>query len=348
MGSSKNTNYRHCEDSSSEAISVLTHITIDFFTSIRNDEAIYRTAHMIAKSNQNVSAGLLSYLRTFKFLWIVILFLFNTATTFSQTTVYTTNSGYTTELGIFLGGSYYIGDLNQGGHFNQFTLPGGGILYRHNYNPRFTIRATAFYGNIGADDAETNSAAQKQRNLHFKSYIIEASGQMEFNFMPYKIGDENYPFSPYLFLGIGLFKFNPKAKLNGQWYDLQPLGTEGQGTSSNLEKKYSLIQASIPFGAGMKFNIGETIGLSIEWGMRRTFTDYLDDVSSIYSNPALLAAGRGDVAAALSDRSLMKDNGVNNTGRQRGFSGTRDWYSFSGIILSFKLGGKKEKCYNLK
>lgn len=280
-------------------------------------------------------------MRVFVFISIIILLV--AVKSFSQ------NTAYTSEFGIFLGDSYYIGDLNPGGHFNKFTHAGGGVLYRHNFNPRFAFRGNVLYGTLRGDDSETNSAAQQQRNLHFKSYVLEASTQLEFNFMEYRINDLEYPFSPYLFLGVGLFNFNPKAEIDGNWYALRPLGTEGQETSSNPGfKKYSLIQASVPFGAGIKFNIGEKAGISLEWGMRKTFTDYIDDVSKTYPDLAMLAAEKGPVAAMLSDRSLVQNNGGNNSGRQRGISGTKDWYSFSGIILSFKIGGEKEKCYNLK
>lgn len=303
---------------------------------------------MIEIRDQKKNSGLLLYKKTYSFLWVAVLLLCNgTSDIFSQSPGYI-RDGYTTELGAFLGGSYYVGDLNPGSHFNKFTRLGVGVMYRHNYNLRFAIRGNAFYGNITADDAESNSEAQRQRNLSFKSSIIELSGQFEFNFFRYKMGDYRFPYSPYLFVGAGMFKFNPEAELNGQWVDLEPLGTEGQGTSANSDKKYSLIQASIPFGAGLKFNIGEFACLAIEWGMRRTFTDYLDDVSKTYPDATILASERGEIAAALSDRSLSKDNGVNNAGRQRGFAGTRDWYSFSGFILSFRLGSKKEKCYILK
>jgi len=254
---------------------------------------------------------------------------------------------YTSEVGLFLGGSYYIGDLNQGNHFNNTKLAGG-VIYRHNYNLRFTLQGNLFYGSIAADDSKSHNFGNQQRNLSFKSPIIEAGGQFEFNFMPYKIGDEKYPFSPYLFLGIGIFKFNPQAELNGEWYDLQPLSTEGQGTIANASKPYALIQASVPFGAGIKFNIGKVVGLSLEWGMRKTFTDYLDDVSKTYAPNNLLLSTKGTIAATLADRSLIQNKNNVNSGRQRGFSGTNDWYSFSGIILSFKIAGAKEKCYNMK
>lgn len=247
------------------------------------------------------------------------------------------------EIGLFLGGSYYTGDLNQMGHFNNLTQPAGGGVFRYNFNPRFAVRANGFYGTIKGDDASTSSFAQQQRNLHFKSNILEFSGIGEFNFLDYRMGNDKYPFTPYIFGGLGVFKHNPRALLNGNWIDLQPLGTEGQGTPLSDKKPYKLTQLCIPFGVGIKTNLAKRIGLTIEWGMRKTFTDYLDDVSGRYVDPFQLAAYRGVAAAVLSDRSLVRDS-YGNVGRQRGNPTTKDWYCFSGFILTFKLKDMVNDC----
>ncbi|MGZ4116807.1 MAG: type IX secretion system protein PorG, partial [Bacteroidia bacterium] len=176
------------------------------------------------------------------------------------------------EVGVFLGGSYYIGDLNPTAHFNQFTKPAAGIVCRYNFNHRLAARANLLFGNIEGHDSFSNSPAAIQRNLSFKSPIDELSAQLEFNFFEYAIGNEKKKFSPYLFLGIAGFKFNPQGELNGDWVALQPLGTEGQGLEGGAtKKKYKLIQMSIPFGVGAKANLSKNIGISFEWGMRKTF-----------------------------------------------------------------------------
>ena len=248
------------------------------------------------------------------------------------------------ELGVFLGGSYYIGDLNPIGHF-QFTKPAGGVVFRYNINPRLAARANVLFGSIEGHDSYSSSPAAQQRNLSFKSNITEFSAQLEFNFLEYKIGNERKKFSPYLFIGLAGFKFNPMAELGNNWVALQPLGTEGQGIAGGASnRKYKLIQMSIPFGVGIKANLAKNIGLSIEWGMRKTFTDYLDDVSTRYYDPAKLAATHGTAAAKLSDPSLNTDPNYSNVGRQRGNPTTKDWYSFSGIVLTLKLKSPREKC----
>ena len=71
--------------------------------------------------------------------------------------------------------------------------------------------------------------------------------------------------------------------------------------------------------------------------MRKTFTDYLDDVSKRYYDPVLLAAAHGETAAIMSDKSIGTDPNYTNRGRQRGNATTKDWYAFAGIILTLKL-----------
>jgi hypothetical protein len=248
------------------------------------------------------------------------------------------------EIGIFLGGSYYIGDLNPLVHFGPMTKPAGGAVFRYNINPRLAFRANAFFGTLQADDAISSSAAQQQRNLNFKSKITEFSVQAEFNFLDYQIGNERRKFTPYIFAGIGAFKFNPTATYYNYSYTLQPLGTEGQGLEGGPRKKYKLTQVSIPFGVGIKTNLSKMIGLSLEWGMRKTFTDYIDDVSTTYYDPALLAAAHGKVSAVASDPSKGTDPNFSNVGRQRGNPTTKDWYSFAGFVLTLKLKEKRETC----
>lgn len=250
------------------------------------------------------------------------------------------------EIGLFLGGSYYIGDLNPIAHFNQFTKPAGGIVFRYNFNPRLAARANFLVGNIEAHDSYSNSSAAVQRNLNFKSPIDELSAQLEFNFLDYSIGNEKKKFSPYIFFGIAGFKFNPQGELaNGNWVSLQALGTEGQGLpGGSTKKKYKLLQISIPFGVGAKANLSKNIGISFEWGIRKTFTDYLDDVSKKYYSPVALALARGETAAVLSDQSIGTDAHFSNVGRQRGNPTNKDWYTFAGIALTVKLKGKPETC----
>jgi hypothetical protein len=248
------------------------------------------------------------------------------------------------ELGLFGGGSYYVGDINPKKQFAQ-TQPSFGLIYRYNLNPNWAMRFNVYQGKVESSDAVIRY--NQPRNLSFRSNITEIALGMELNFFEYKTGDRKRLASPFIFAGLGYFKFNPEAEFDGKWYDLQPLGTEGQGTTSYPDRKpYTLGSFSIPFGIGAKFSIGKTVCIGMEWGMRKTFTDYLDDISTTYADPLILAAENTPVAAQLADRTIFgpTDEPVSNVGKQRGDSSTNDWYSFAGITVTFKIKTSRESC----
>ncbi len=253
--------------------------------------------------------------------------------------------GQKTEFGGMAGASYYIGDLNPYRHYGKTTNFAAGGIFRHNMNKRYSLKLAVLYGTVEGDDALARTQRRKERNLHFRSSIIEASATMELNFLEYSLGSMDHPYSPYLFAGLALFRMNPKAKYEGQWYALQPLGTEGQGTSTRPEtEKYSLTNFSIPFGAGFRANITPRVAFSLEWGFRKTYTDHLDDVSGSYAPPDILREENGSLSAKLADRRLDKDQKGGVTGHQRGNSRRKDWYSFSGVMITFMLGEKPSVC----
>ena len=245
-----------------------------------------------------------------------------------------------TEVGLLGGISYYLGDLNTT-HFNN-SLPFGGIVIRKNIDRRFSYKAELLYINISADDRDdTNDPIAMDRGLHFRSSIFELSGQIEFNFLPFEAGNALYTWTPFVYTGISFFNFNPQAEdKKGEWLDLQPLGTEGQGFESFPErKKYPLTQLAIPLGGGLKIAVNPSFNIILEYGVRKTFTDYLDDVSTTYP---------GNQQFINEDRrasGLMSDpKGNHEIGDQRGNPDKNDWYSFAGITLSFKLNNQTNGC----
>lgn len=244
------------------------------------------------------------------------------------------------EIGIILGTTYYLGDLNPSKQF-FLSKPAGGIIYRYVINQRWAIKMDGIYGSVAGDDAKAKFNVE--RNLSFKSPLIEFSSQLELNFLPYQIGNDKAKFTPYIFAGIAVFSFKPEAEYEGKWYNLQPLGTEGQGTSASSLKPYSLTKISFPFGIGFKYSLGKNVGIGVEWGIRKTTTDYLDDVSTTYADPVILSAEHGSIAAILADRSL-NDSQNTNVGKQRGNSNTKDWYSFAGAYIVFKMNAKSKSC----
>ena len=242
-----------------------------------------------------------------------------------------------TEIGASAGLSYYIGDLNSN-HFST-SKPAASIMVRRNLDRRFSLKAEIKLSNIAADDRTSSDSISLDRGLHFKSAIQELSGLIEFNFLPYEIGNPAYKWSPYLFTGISIFNFNPLAEnTNGEWIELQPLGTEGQGTTAYPDrKKYSRTQFSIPLGGGLKFSVNESFNILFSFSMNKTFTDYLDDVSLTYP---------GNPTEFTNESSDMSDpTGTHSKDEQRGDEELKDdWYAFSAITLSFKLPSFSKGC----
>ncbi|MHB8258765.1 MAG: type IX secretion system protein PorG [Bacteroidia bacterium] len=247
------------------------------------------------------------------------------------------------DVGVLIGAAYYIGDLNSKNFY--MSQPAVGAFYRFNYNYRVAFTGGFSYGNIQGDDSQSNDPYQIERNLNFKTSIMEFYTRAEFNFWEYKTGDKNFIFAPYVFLGIGVFHFNPQAHYGNSWIDLRGLSTEGQGTPLNhSQKPYALTQPCIPFGVGFKLSLSQQIGLGFEWGPRKTFTDYLDDVSGAYVDPNKLAQYKGGMAAILSNRSKNVGANADDIGKLRGNPSTKDWYFYYGLVISFKLKGKPKEC----
>jgi len=245
-----------------------------------------------------------------------------------------------TEIGILLGASYYLGDLNTV-HFNQ-SLPAAGLVIRKNIDKRFAYKAEIMYLNLRSDERSSDDIIAASRGLHFRSPVYELSGQVEFNFLPYDPGNPLYTWTPFVYGGVSIFNFNPQAENDdGEWVDLQALGTEGQGTTSFPErKKYSLIQFSAALGGGVKIAVSNSFNIIFEYSTRKTFTDYLDDVSTTYPG--------GNLTDMTLEAIYMSDPVdpalLHEKGDQRGGPEKNDWYSFAGITLSFKLTNKIKGC----
>ena len=247
---------------------------------------------------------------------------------------YRHNAWSRSELGIIGGGTYYIGDLNQK-HFNHFN-PGGQLLFRYNFNYRLAFRSNFTYGKIEAYDSESKDAYNKNRNLSFQSSLFELGAGVELTYFPFELGNKRYRGTFYLLAELSLTRINPKTEYNGSLVELQPLGTEGQGSILSKKGKYSRVQLGVPLAVGARMSITDNIGLNIEYGVRFMFTDYLDDVGGYsYQDGTELAAANGPLAAALGNRSLNQDRYG-----QRGNKATRDWFFFTGIGITFRLGGR--------
>lgn len=234
-------------------------------------------------------------------------------------------SSQTLELGVFGGGSYYIGEMNTAIPFINTKLSYG-ALARYNLNKRWSFKFGYNRGDVKGDDAQY--AFIEGKGLNFQTKVNDFSLVAEFSFLEYFTGSKKTYFTPYLFGGVGFLTFNPKS------YDgvaLQPLGTEGQNEGFAERSPYNKWSVSFPFGIGFKYSLTERIGLAVEWGMRKTFTDYIDDVSTSYY---LVGAeiDPANVAGVQSDPTLNHDPYM-----QRGNSGNNDWVSFFGLSVTYKI-----------
>jgi Domain of unknown function (DUF6089) len=255
------------------------------------------------------------------------------------------SSGYAQryDFGVWLGGADYFGDLNTYTNF-QFVNPAGGVFSRVNFDDRISFRINLAAGHVWADDAYSHNYYERTRNLGFASNIFELSGQFEFNFIPFtnfstNAYTEKHKYSPYVFAGFGAFHFNPTASYNGSKVNLQPIGTEGQGYPEYPDlKKYHRTSSAILFGGGIKWRLKKNIGMQFEGGVRKTSTDYLDDVSGVYADPIIMLHEGGEQAAFLSDPSVeVTGEPVGAVGKMRGDNRKNDDYFFFGLGIIYTL-----------
>ncbi len=292
---------------------------------------------------------------------IVIAFLLISSASlcYSQTWKYVRN-----EFSIGVGSSNFFGELGgaKGDAKHDFrdlrlstSRPVLSLGYKYMLNPIVSFKASFNTAYLSGDDASTKNEVRKNRNLSFRTGIWELA--LGFEVYPfsetvtkrYKIrgvgGKKSFSLSPYMSFGVGFAYFQPKAKLDGTWHKLQPLGTEGQGLAGRPDK-YDRYTMTIPLGVGLKYTIDENWSIGFELSVRFTLTDYLDDVSTSYYLKDEIIAANGEVAAALADRALdpsknetgvvVYGNGVNNY-LQRGDPSYNDSYSLAIFSLHYRF-----------
>lgn len=245
------------------------------------------------------------------------------------------------EVGIGIGGSFYLGDLNPKKLFYD-TRAGGSLFYRYNIDTRWAFRFSGSYGRIMGNDASFDNP----RNLNFRNDLVEVAAMMEVNFVNFFTGSRQHRFTPYLAFGAALCFSNPKGlypdPLDGanRWVALRPLHTEGQGLSDFGGKEYSMAHFAVPFGLGFKVSISRHVSLGLEWVMRWAATDYLDDVGGTYADPGVLMSEFGPESAYFADPS----GSFHEVGAQRGDKSSFDWYSFALFTVSVRFGERDHSC----
>lgn len=270
---------------------------------------------------------------------------------------------YRHEISFGVGASNFLGELGGADQIGtdglkdlefSMTRPTIAAGYRYKISPFFAARANLIYSRLNGDDATTNELFRQNRNLHFRTPLVEFSAQFEWYPLQERSGhlyrfkgvrgQKGTSWSPYLFAGIGGFWFNPKAQdQNGNWTALQPLGTEGQTAGNG--SKYSRIAMTVPMGIGVKYSLDKQWSIGFEVSGRMTFTDYVDDVSTEYYDEALIRAanpGSEDAAAYLADPSLGLEgqlSGIQSItpGQTRGDPTDNDAYMFAILSINYKL-----------
>ncbi len=249
------------------------------------------------------------------------------------------------EFGIGIGAAHYFGDLNTRARVNVPKIAAG-IFFRKNFGNYIAARIVANYAQLGYSDIyNTQNEYMLRRNLSFNTNVWELSLRGDFNFFRFLPGDPEFNFTPYVSLGVGVFSYDPYAYLQGQKYFLRPLGTEGQGSSLYPDRKpYSSMAICFPVGVGVKYAFNERFNIGLEITHRFTTTDYLDDVSKTYVDPAVfppLPDGSPSPAFLLSDRSYELGTPIGIKGRQRGVETNKDQFITAMIYFSFNLQSYK-------
>lgn len=280
------------------------------------------------------------------------------------------------EFGLFLGATNFLGEL--GGRdlvgsgflwdleFNQ-TRFAAGFSYQYYMGERHSVSVQGTFGRVGGHDNTTTEPFRQNRNLHFRSSIYEGTINYQFHFIKAKIGNlynlrstrgkklglKSFSIGMYGTIGIGGFYFNPQAQLDanidgvpdgGNWINLAPLNTEGQGLPDGPED-YKQFSIAIPVGIGFRYNINREWGLKLEMAHRFTFTDYIDDVSTVYYDKSVIAAEHGVQAGLLADpnRGLIPDwqdgnyyYSFSKPGNRRGDETDRDGYLYAVVGIFYR------------
>ncbi|MGE0019336.1 MAG: DUF6089 family protein [Draconibacterium sp.] len=221
----------------------------------------------------------------------------------------------TADIGIWGGTSGYIGDIDDAGFFQQFN-PNFGAYYRYNFNARVSLRAQLLMGGVAADGMIEGVETS------FSKSVEDLSLQIEINYLKYIIGLKNMPFSPYVMAGVGVAYFP---------YEMDPALISTFNTQHNKGTSVineSVISATIPFGFGFKYTIGQRLGIGVEYQMRKLFSDKLDNLDDPLAYEILDSA-----TGAVFSETKYTDALHNN-----------DWTGYFGLHVTYKIYVGKKAC----
>ncbi len=279
---------------------------------------------------------------------------------------------YNLDYGIKIGAANYLGEMGGTSKVDKGTPAKGfisdmrfdktrfciGAWLRYKVHPLLSVKANLGIIRITGTDSLSDYAPRKGRNLHFRNDLVELNGQFEYNFYSAQDitarGKTRMDLGAFAFIGGGMFWNNPKAKYNGKWTALQPLGTEGQGRiqkenkKGEIEdfKKYKRIVAMLHGGLGLHYTIKRKYRIGWETAVRYTFTDYIDDVSDRYAPIGTFDAGSKEEAMANNSQNadVLTNGEVQSSyydgGNLRGNPKNKDWYMTMEITFGYVIRGK--------
>ena len=242
------------------------------------------------------------------------------------------------EIGPAFGVINYLGDLSGNSlEATQYNVSLG-LQGRYHLSATWALGLQANGGTITGSDRYSGN---RRRNLSVQTFLVEAIAQVEYRPFQLAVLDGRHLLSPYLAVGAGAFYFNPRAEWNGRYIELQPLGTEGQGMPGYADH-YRRIAPVIPVNAGMEMRINERSAVGFALGFRKTFTDYLDDVSGAYPVRDDMMAADRKLAYQLAYRTPEYDERAPAamTG-MRGNPDNVDNYLFAQAHYTVVLGGAR-------
>lgn len=243
---------------------------------------------------------------------------------------------------IHIGAMYYHGDLTP----RTIGLSTGparfswGATLGSNVTDWASINARFMNGRLTGDDRFSLDETRKSRNLNFTTPIYEFGIYTDLKVNKLIKRLDKYKVRLYITAGLNFFRFNPSTTYQGRSVALQPIGTEGQTMSTNDKKPYSLTAISRPIGIAIEFDLTKKISIGIEAAPRKTFTDYIDDVSGTYVNYDEMMAAGNYLGAQLSNRTgeyFGTDNARVPTGTLRGNPSQNDWYTHFGFYFKYSF-----------
>jgi hypothetical protein len=278
-----------------------------------------------------------------------------------------------------LGGSSSIGTQGMKDFDISAVRPSIMGGYRYFLLQELAVTGNLTAGFISGNDNFTSEPFRNNRNIHFRSPIVELSGNLQYYFYDAVREGARYrsltrsrsirrlEFKTYVFAGLAGFYFNPQGYFDGSlyngsipkadlpqdgWYSLRRLNTEGQGFFPT-RKKYSPVSVAIPFGLGFVVQMNRELSIGFEYGFRKTFTDYIDDVSTTYVDPKVFTRMFEDDPAKIAlgeffanpTNNNLKDeyNDPTAPGLQRGNPYNNDSYMFALVKVYYSLQPRRPR-----